>query len=188
MKWAQRSAPWVVLLGLFGCADTGGKGQVAKQPYDSTFQYGVYPVLLRDCAFPTCHGSSDRFFRVYGPGRARLDSDEEALAIATLVEQGGAHSSALSMIDVNNPAASPLLQKPLAVAAGGAAHGGVDGYDRDVYRTTQDDGYRVLLRWVMTQPMPKPVDPTTPAQPAPANDGAPAPAAPAPGTLGSSGS
>jgi hypothetical protein len=45
-----------------------------------------------------------------------------------------------------------LLQKPLAIAAGGSGHLGVDKYGRDVYRTAQDSGYVVLARWVYSKP------------------------------------
>ncbi|MDH5671890.1 MAG: hypothetical protein OEZ06_07045 [Myxococcales bacterium] len=117
------------------------------------FQREVYPVLLRDCGFPSCHGDRGRFFRVYGPGRVRLPGETEtpgALDQPTGAEISTTHSLARSMIDENALDSSPLLRKPLAVEAGGAGHFGVDPYDRDIYRTDQDSGYQALARWVFS--------------------------------------
>ena len=55
------------------CTDTEEPSGFAKRDF-MRFQREVYPVLLRDCAFSQCHGSGDRFFRVWGPGRERLAS------------------------------------------------------------------------------------------------------------------
>jgi hypothetical protein len=130
------------------------------------FQREVYPVLLRDCGFPACHGNADRFFRVWGPGRSRLPNTKgmlpEAFDLPTGEELSATYSLALSMIDGEHPTSSPLLRKPLAVAAGGAGHLGVDDYGRDVYRTAEDSGFLALARWVYTVPM----TPATPATPA----------------------
>jgi hypothetical protein len=34
-------------------------------PNVEEFAADVYPVLLRDCGFPACHGNPERFFRVF---------------------------------------------------------------------------------------------------------------------------
>lgn len=119
------------------------------------FQREVYPVLLRDCGFSTCHGAQERFFRVWGPGRTRLPGETSvpsAFDLPTGGELSASYSLALSMLDASDPARSPLLRKPLAVEAGGAGHLGVDKYGRDVYRTTRDSGYVAIARWVMSPP------------------------------------
>jgi len=144
-----------------GCADSQPEGSSVKRQFQP-FQREVYPVLLRDCAFPACHGDPERFFRVFGPGRVRLAGETTipgALDIPTGDELALSYSLALSMIDPDDPAASPLLQKPLAVEAGGAGHFGVDPYDRDVYRTAQDSGFVTLSRWVRSEPPPQPASP-----------------------------
>ena len=109
-------------------------------------------MLLRDCGFPACHGAKERFFRVWGPGRSRLPNDmgviPEAFDLPTGDELSASYSLALSMIDEQHPVASLLLRKPLAIAAGGAGHLGVDGYGRDVYRTAEDSGFLAIARWV----------------------------------------
>jgi len=109
----------------------------------------VYPVLIRDCGFHACHGAEERFFRVYGPGRARLDDSLRAYEQVTGEELSISFSIALSMIDTEHPERSPLLVKPLALEAGGAAHGGIDDFGRNVYRTKEDEGYKALERFVL---------------------------------------
>ena len=116
------------------------------------FREDVFPVLLRDCGFHTCHGSNERFFRVFGPGRARLDPAARAFDLPSGDEVALSYQLALSMVDAGHPQESLLLRKPLAVEAGGAAHLGADGFGRNVYRTVNDSGYLVLARWVLGQP------------------------------------
>jgi hypothetical protein len=136
---------------LASCSLKGGSGKVSKREFQE-FQRDVYPVLLRDCAFSTCHGDPKRFFRVFGPGRRRMASASgvvpEAFDLPTADEIATTYQLALSMIDDADLGHSRLLQKPLAIAAGGSGHNGVDKYGRDVYRTAQDSGYLVLARWV----------------------------------------
>ena len=144
---------------LAGCSLERGTGKVSKREFQE-FQRDVYPVLLRDCAFSTCHGDPKRFFRVFGPGRRRMPNASglpEAFDLPTADEIATTYQLALSMIDDADLGHSRLLQKPLAIAAGGSGHGGVDKYGRDVYRTAQDSGYLVLARWVYSaSPEPKP--------------------------------
>lgn len=139
-----------MLLG--ACSTPDGKSVRANRDFRQ-FQREVYPVLLRDCGFPACHGDPERFFRVWGPGRARLPSSmmlTDAFDVPSGDEITTSYSLALSMIDLDNPGASTLLRKPLAIEAGGSGHQGVDKYGRDVYRTAQDSGYVALARWVFS--------------------------------------
>ncbi len=143
-----------------GCADAPKTADPARREYQQ-FQREVYPVLLRDCGFPDCHGSEQRFFRVYGPGRTRLAKSDGtvpgAFDVPTSDEVSSSYAMALSMVDDADPGLSELLRKPLAVEAGGAGHQGVDKYGRDVYRTADDNGYVALARWVFSAtPMKQP--------------------------------
>lgn len=139
----------------FGCADPI-EPPVASRRAFAQFRMEVYPVMLRDCGFPACHGAPDRFFRVLGPGRVRLMNDDGTLPdpfdTPTAKEQELTFQLALSMIDENHVEDSLLLRKPLAVEAGGYGHLGADGYGRDVYRTMQDAGYVAIARWVFSPP------------------------------------
>ena len=122
------------------------------------FETQAYPVLLRDCGFPACHGSRERFFQVFGPGRVRLPSPEGVMPDVlrddpTPFEISYSYDRARSMqFGLSNAEASPLLRKPLEPAAGGAGHHGKDNLGRDVYRTKAEDGYQTLLGWVNSMP------------------------------------
>jgi hypothetical protein len=144
-----------------GCTqnDTGWQRPVRNF---QQFQVQVLPVLLRDCAFSTCHGSSQRFLRVWGPGRVRLDPMTREYDPLTAEEATRGYQLALSMIDPQDPSRSLLLRKPLAVEAGGAGHRGEDQFGRNLYRSVNDQGYLVIARWVLGR-APTPAQPATSA-------------------------
>jgi hypothetical protein len=121
------------------------------------FANEAYPVLLRDCGFPACHGASARFFRVYGPGRSRFmpAMNADPGDPATIDEINQSYDRTRSMIDARNPVRSLLLRKPLASAAGGAGHKGEDLLGRNVYATTNEPGYQALRAWVLGLPAPQ---------------------------------
>lgn len=118
-------------------------------PDAASFEATAYPVLLRDCAFPACHASNERFFQVYGPGRVRLDPMpmEDVYAPAKPAELQLSYERARSMLSSSKVEDSLLLRKPLEASAGGAAHKGADELGRNVYRSKQDAGYQALLQW-----------------------------------------
>jgi hypothetical protein len=142
---------------LCACAEEPAQVVAASRDFQQ-FQREVYPVLLRDCGFPSCHGAPERFFRVWGPGRVRLPNPSGivpgAFDLPTGDELSNSFEIAKGMIDERDRKSSALLRKPLAVAAGGAGHLGVDGYGRDIYRTPTDTGYVTIARWVLSDPPP----------------------------------
>jgi hypothetical protein len=137
----------LVLLGCGG-SDAQFSGPLPT-PDGALFVHEVYPLLLRDCAFSTCHGAPDRFFQLYGPGRARL----EPLATKpddpmTLPEVLHSYDRARSMIATSDVAEhSLLLQKPLELEGGGQSHKGVDDFGRNLFVSRQDPGYALIARW-----------------------------------------
>lgn len=140
---------------LAGCASVVEDGAPAERDRGA-FDAQVWPVLVRDCGFSECHGSSERFFRVLGPGHERLDPTMRLSAPVTEAELQFSFDRARSMIDASDPAQSLLLRKPLEVAAGGSGHEGTDHYGRDVYRSVDDPRFRVLVDWVMMGAAPAP--------------------------------
>lgn len=137
---------------LGACEDGAQNGPLVVADREFRGFQEVYPVLMRDCGFHACHGSEERAFRIYGPGRARLTDDVRSLEALTGDEISLSFSIALSMIDAEHPEQSFLLKKPLALEAGGYAHGGIDDFGRNVYRTKDDEGYKVIERWVLDLP------------------------------------
>ncbi|MET0386417.1 MAG: hypothetical protein ABW321_10685 [Polyangiales bacterium] len=119
-------------------------------PDAALFVDEVYPVLLRDCGFHACHGSNERFFQVFGPGRGRLLADTKPLDPVTQAELDHSYERARSMIDAAAPTGSLLLRKPLAASAGGTGHQGSDVWGRNVYDDATQPGYVTLTRWVQS--------------------------------------
>lgn len=112
------------------------------------FEAEVYPILLTDCGFPACHGSADRFFAIYGPGRTRLSPDTLPFDPATADELALSWTRARSMlISPDGVARAPLLRKPLAVDAGGAAHQGDDAWGTPIYADKSDPRWQALFFW-----------------------------------------
>lgn len=141
----------VVAAMLTGCVNTPGGPADPPDPDRAMFDEQIYPLLLRDCAFPECHASHDRFFRVFGPGRARLSPDTSMTVPPTDDEREEAYQRARSMLSGAATAEQSLLvRKPLEVDRGGAPHMGIDEQGRDVYPSTEDASYRLLLEWAAT--------------------------------------
>jgi hypothetical protein len=139
------AACWLATL--CGC---GGETLTAEPPDVDrvVFEAEVYPVLLRDCAFSGCHGNPSRFFRIYGPGRTRLDPGSAPYAPATGPEIDATFDRARSMLSgASDPRQALLVRKPLEASAGGAAHMGSDSLGRNVYGSTDDPSWRILARW-----------------------------------------
>lgn len=147
MRGVSTSVCLLVGCGLLAsCADASTRVTLPT-PDAEMFQLEVYPVLLRDCGFPACHGKPARFFRVFGPGRTRLQPEQTQLfAPATGEEIEEAYYRASSMLthegDIEQ---APLLRKPLE-----AGHAGSDEWGNNVYRSARDPGYATLSAWART--------------------------------------
>lgn len=139
-----------LFVGLVTCAacSVDNPTQALPAPSADEFVTKVYPVLLRDCGFPECHGAPERFFRVFGPGRTRLDPETFPFEPPTDQEIETSYNRARSMLVGENPQVDwLLLRKPIPVAAGGAGHEGDDEWGNPVYASTQDPNYQVLRAW-----------------------------------------
>lgn len=111
----------------------------------------MYPVLMRDCGFPECHGNPERFLRLYGPGRLRLDPETPLFSEVTGDELRNSYDRARSMLATNGDlTTAPLLRKPLATAVSNEGHKGTDNWGRDVYQSASDPNFQILLSWART--------------------------------------
>lgn len=130
-----------------GCADPE---RFAEPPEvdRARFEAEVYPILLRDCGFPACHGDSRRFFRLQGPGRTRLDPSTLPYDAATPDELDASFDRTRSMLaGVPDPLQSLLLRKPLETSGGGSSHMGLDALGRNVYASTDDPSWQTIAAW-----------------------------------------
>ena len=133
-------------------------------PDGEQFVKQVYPLLLRDCAHVGCHGLPERFFQLYGPGRARMPLAEMNPATraevkytdpANFDEVMHSYQRTLSMLATAEQVEdSLLLRKPLEAQAGGQGHKGVDDLGRNVFVSKQDPGWQLLLAWAKTRGAP----------------------------------
>lgn len=139
-----------IVASLGACANES-TALVVSTPDRMQFEREVYPVLLRDCGFHACHGSTDRFLQVFGPGRGRIALEIKPFDPAAPSEIEHSYNRARSMIDVNHLAQSLMLRKPLATKAGGSGHEGADELGRNVYQSPLEPGYAAISRWVLGQ-------------------------------------
>jgi hypothetical protein len=127
------------------CGDTTIKLRVPA-PDAAEFELSVYPVLLRDCGFPACHGDTGRFFRVFGPGRVRYRPETGLFDEPTSEELELAYERARSMLaNENGLQNSALLRKPYK-----GGHKGLDEWGNNVYRELTEPGYTALVEWART--------------------------------------
>lgn len=132
-------------VGLFAC---DAPPTELPGPSYSEFRDQVYPLLMRDCGFVQCHGDDDRFFALYGPGRARLDAATDIFDPVTKDELSFAYQSARGMLtNDGDVSTSPLLSKPLE----GRAHGGLDDFGRNIWHE-DDPAWQTVSRWAAGVP------------------------------------
>src|SRR5262249_42844710 len=107
------------------------------------------------CAMPACHGTVRRPLAIYAPGRERYQVGwDRPTAPITQFELDANYGIAAGFTTTTATGDAWLLQKPLAIAAGGYYHRGRDlfGRDReDVFVSKSDPGYQILASWVAGQ-------------------------------------
>lgn len=117
---------------------------VVPAPSRAAFARDVYPILLRDCGFPACHGDPLRSFHLFGPGRLRLDADTDPLDPPTEDELAISYERTRAML--LRPAGEGevlLVRKP----GPGGGHRGIDANGRNVYGAVDDPALRTIAAW-----------------------------------------
>jgi len=157
-----------VLLCVLSCASGEEHSGPLPSPDGEQFVNEVYPLLLRDCAHVGCHGMPERFFQLYGPGRARIPVEQMSSATRVALDYTDplvfdevlhSYQRTISMIaSAAQVEDSLLLQKPLETQAGGQGHKGVDDFGRNVFASKQDAGWQLLLAWSKTRGSPPTVE------------------------------
>jgi hypothetical protein len=117
---------------------------------EAYFRCKVQPILTRSCAAYACHGSSDRYFKLFGRNRLRIGGTIATLnAPMTAAERAWNYDAARAQVDLASPAASYLLLKPLAAAAGGYYHGATTLFAKqNVFLDALDSDYLILEKWI----------------------------------------
>jgi hypothetical protein len=114
------------------------------------FRCRVQPILAKDCGQLACHGDDRRYLKVYSRNRLRRSTLESERNAAFLPEERDANfANARAFVRLDAPAKSLLLLKPLDETAGGAFHRGAEIFGAgDVFLTTEDPDYQVILQWI----------------------------------------
>lgn len=142
---------------LWLCSCVQGEHEVfASAPNTLRFANEVYPILLRDCGFPQCHGDVRRPLLIVGPGRTRLDprpaevDPADVLYPVQSAELQLSYERTRSMLTrLSTQEDYLLLRKPLGKRGGGVRHGGVDTLGQDVYRSRDDPAWQTLQAWAL---------------------------------------
>ena len=168
LKHLMRLVAGPAALLLLSCASGKEFSGALPSPDGEQFVKEVYPLLLRDCAHVGCHGMPERFFQLYGPGRARIPLEQMSPGTRveldytdplTFDEVLHSYQRTLSMIaSAELVEDSLLLRKPLEAQAGGQGHKGVDDLGRNVFASKQDPGWQLLLAWSKTRGNPPTVE------------------------------
>ena len=148
----------VAFAALAGCA-MDNPAQPLPQPSFNYFACAVQPVLDRECSFPGCHGNVRRGLQLLSPSRMRIASEYALARINTSQDDvdAGIHPP-LTGVEVSfnyeqcrgyatqvaPHTPPPILDKPLAMAAGGVYHT-VAG---DVFKSQDDPGYVAINAWL----------------------------------------
>jgi hypothetical protein len=116
------------------------------------FRCEVAPVLAKQCSAPACHGSGDRYYRLYARNRLRYGVDEldraDPLTPFELVANYDATRALV--VGLGRPEDAMLLRKPLEPAAGGYYHGATRVFraqGHNVFSSLADPEYATLERW-----------------------------------------
>jgi hypothetical protein len=171
----QQLAFVVALFLVAGCPSDPSQSLAGAPPPDQFLDYnqfvcGVQPVLIRRCSYLACHGNPNHALRIYSSGKLRITDDgvrNDRDSVLTMEEVELNFKSASGMVLAASaaaraqadPAAIPLLGKPLARRLGGAEHHGVAIFpvypNRDL---TNDAEWVALAAWVGGAQQPSPVD------------------------------
>lgn len=127
---------------LVGC---DADAPVVPAPSRAVFARDVYPILLRDCGFPACHGDPLRSFHLFGPGRLRLDPDTDLLDPPTDDELAASYERTRAMLlrPAGEDAEVLLVRKP----GPGGGHQGVDENGDNVYVDRDDPALVTIAAW-----------------------------------------
>jgi hypothetical protein len=170
-RHARVALMWAWVPFVLGCASGKEFSGPLPSPDGEQFVKQVYPLLLRDCAHVGCHGMPERFFQLYGPGRARIPmaqmSPDARMELdytdpANFDEVMHSYQRTLSMLaSAEQVEDSLLLRKPLETQAGGQGHKGVDDLGRNVFASKADASWQLLLTWSKTRGAPPTLEQVT---------------------------
>lgn len=128
-----------------------GLGDKAPLPTldEAYFRCRVQPVLTKNCAMLACHGTPDRYYRIYARNRLRYGIAGEAERNSVLNAGEARHNfdATRAYVDVGNEGESLVLKKTLATDAGGFYHGATQLGNANIFPDVEWPEYKVILDW-----------------------------------------
>ena len=154
----RHAALGVVAAGLCAVVGLAGAGCQAgltddaplnKDLDEAYFRCNVQPILSKNCSMFACHGTPDRYFRLYARNRLRYGIADESKRNSFLnaSERQLNYNAARAFIDLNVVDNSLLLKKPLELDAGGYYHGATKLGTSNVFPHIDDSEYKILVKW-----------------------------------------
>lgn len=136
-----------------GLADEAPLSTALDEPY---FRCKVQPILSKSCSMFACHGTSDRYFRLYARNRLRygIASEAKRNSFLNAQERQLNYDAARAFIDLNVVDNSLLLKKPLEADAGGYYHGATLLGTSNVFPKIDDSDYKILVKWASGEKIP----------------------------------
>lgn len=142
----------LALLVCMGCTQENGPLDLPALD-TSLFRCEVQPVLAKQCATPACHGSNERYYRLYARNRLRYGIDEldRADPLSEFEVQANYDATRAMLLGLGRPEESMLLKKPLDERAGGYYHGATVVFGRNsgynVFSSPTEPEFERLERW-----------------------------------------
>jgi hypothetical protein len=139
------------LLGLLPACESGLTDKAPLPTLDEAyFRCNVQPILTQNCAMLACHGTPDRYFRLYARNRLRYGIAGEEERGVKLNEGEAKHNfdATRAYVDLAHPEESMLLRKPLESDAGGFYHGATLFGKSNIFPDTKWAEYKTILDWI----------------------------------------
>ena len=138
------------LAALAGC-EKGLTDAAPPPPLDEAFfRCHVQPILSKNCATFSCHGTPERYFRLYARNRLRLGIASEAQRNSKMNADERKHNfdAARAFIDVDHAEDSLILKKPVEMDAGGWYHGATKLGTSNIWPNVNQTEYRTIYKWI----------------------------------------
>jgi hypothetical protein len=152
MRHAARGGVFLLVTAatLVGCqAGLTDDAPLPKELDEAFFRCHVQPVLTKNCSMFACHGTPERYFRLYARNRLRygIASESQRNSFLNQGERQLNYNAARAFIDLNVVDNSLLLKKPLELDAGGYYHGATLLGTSNVFARIDDSEYKILVKW-----------------------------------------
>lgn len=117
---------------------------------EAYFRCRVQPILTKNCAQLACHGTPDRYYRIYARNRLRYGIAGEAQRNSPLNEGERKFNfdATRAFLNVDKADESLVLKKPLESDAGGFYHGATKLGLSNVFPSVEASEYQTVLKWI----------------------------------------